>query len=544
MDLIRLYHTVKYLKPVQITSRIWKKLYRPRIPVKPAPPLRRRDDGALHWCHHSPSLLGPTTFRFLNHEATLESPTHWTTLSDDKLWLYNLHYFDDLAADDAEQRADWHAMLIRRWIDECPPGTSVAWDPYPTSLRIVNWIKYLLRQPQPDPQVIASLATQTRALRRNLEWHLLGNHLFANAKALLFAGSFFDGSEAEEWLRTGRAIMTEQLDEQILPDGGQFELSPMYQSIMIEDLLDLIRLERLYPDTLGNNLMGQIRDCATRMLAWLEVMTRPNGEIVQFNDAAQGIAPPPAELIRCAEALGLKWNRLPQRALIHLEDSGYIRIHKGDFTLFLDVGPIGPDYLPGHAHADSLNFELHLGDEPVIVDSGTSVYGTSEERQRQRSTAAHNTVEVDGLSSSEVWGGFRVARRARTTITRIEEGKTIVVEAQHDGYQVIAGKTLHQRRWEVTADSVAITDILPGIFSTAIARLLLHSATTFIQREPFFHISTKSGRTAKIRVMNALSSYTTSFYHPEFGVNDTTKRLESRFTKSTLVTYISSEDNR
>ncbi len=531
MDLLRLYQTVKYLKPVQITSRIWKKLYRPRIPQRPAPPLRQPSGNQPTWCRRRPSMLGATRFRFLNRELTLTSRDDWTQLSDDMLWLYNLHYFDDLAADDATRRRDWHQALIHRWIEECPPGTPIAWDPYPTSLRIVNWVKYLLAQQDYDEAIITSLATQTRALRRNLEWHLLGNHLFANAKALLVAGLFFDGREAAEWLKTGSAIMREQLDEQILPDGGQFELSPMYQSIMIEDLLDLIQLDRCYPGILDMNLMHQIRDCVIRMLAWLEVMTRPNGEIVQFNDAAQGIAPKPTWLFEHATQSGLNWSRLPNHPLIHLEDSGYIRIRKGRFTLFLDVGPIGPDYLPGHAHADSLNFELHLGNEPVIVDSGTSCYGTGEERQRQRSTAAHNTVEVDGLSSSEVWGGFRVARRARTTITHIQIDDTIVVEAQHDGFQRIAGKTLHRRRWEVGKNTVIITDTLPGTFHKAIARLHLHPTIRVHQMEAdTIELETASDKSLEMVSVSNDVNISQNSYHPEFGVSMPINRIEMRFT--------------
>lgn len=539
MDLIRLYHTVKYLKPVQITSRIWKRLHHPRIPLRPAPPLRPRPDLAPpRWCRREPSLLGPTTFRFLNHEERLRTADDWRMLHEDKLWMYNLHYFDDLAAADAGQRAAWHHALIHRWIDECPPGTAIAWDPYPTSLRIVNWSKYLLRQAATDPEIVASLATQVRALRRNLEWHLLGNHLFANAKALLVAGCLFDGPEADEWLRTGGAIMAEQLDEQILPDGGQFELSPMYQSIMIEDLLDLIHFDAAYGGRLGAALMRQIRDCTVRMLGWLAVMTRPNGEIVQFNDAAQGIAPPPAELFRCAAGLGLVWNRLPDRPLIHLADTGYVRVQKGPFTLFLDIGPIGPDYLPGHAHADSLNFELHLDGAPVIVDSGTSVYGTGAERLRQRGTAAHNTVEVDGLSSSEVWGGFRVARRATTTVTRLENGETVVVEAQHDGFQRIAGKTLHHRRWEVSETAVTIVDTLPGRYAQATARLLLHpTSTARAVDDARSRITTGSGARLALTT-DGPAHLAEASYHPEFGVALPTRRVVIPLSSGRLTTRI------
>ena len=71
-------------------------------------------------------------------------------------------------------------------------------------------------------------------------------HLFANAKALVFAGLFFEGNEGRKWLNTGLKILEKELREQILEDGGQFELSPMYHALAVEDLLDLINISVVY----------------------------------------------------------------------------------------------------------------------------------------------------------------------------------------------------------------------------------------------------------------------------------------------------------
>ncbi|WP_413889259.1 heparinase II/III family protein [Candidatus Aalborgicola defluviihabitans] len=73
----------------------------------------------------------------------------------------------------------------------------------------------------------------------------------------------------------------------------------------------------------------------------------------------------------------------------------------------MDVAPVGPAYLPGHAHADTLSFELSVSGQRVVVNGGTSRYGLGPLRLRERETAAHSTVEVAKQSSSEVWGGFR-----------------------------------------------------------------------------------------------------------------------------------------
>ena len=97
--------------------------------------------------------------------------------------------------------------------------------------------------------------------------------------------------------------------------------------------------------------------------------------------------------------------------------------------------------------------------ERFIVDSGTSTYEPGVQRQHERSTAAHNTVSVDGTDQTEVWGTFRAARMARATLERAEDdGRTITVSGSHDGYRRLPGEPVHRRTWMVAADQVEITD--------------------------------------------------------------------------------------
>ena len=126
-----------------------------------------------------PSLFSPYSFKFLNVKHELKSLNDWNNPAWDKLWLYNLHYFDDLNADDAALRKDWHYALLDRWTDENPPPIGNGWEPYPTSLRIVNWVKWHLTGYALNEVCQHSLAVQIRFLYKRLEYHLLGNHLFA-----------------------------------------------------------------------------------------------------------------------------------------------------------------------------------------------------------------------------------------------------------------------------------------------------------------------------------------------------------------------------
>jgi uncharacterized heparinase superfamily protein len=334
----------------------------------------------------------------------------WNNPSLAKLWLYNLHYFDDLRAEHAADRLQWHRGLMQRWLAENPPRSGNGWEPYPASLRIVNWIAWVLAGNDPGAAVRDSLATQTRVLNATLEFHLLGNHLLANAKALVFAGCFFSGPEAETWLRTGLDLLDAELHEQILGDGGHFELSPMYHSVILEDVLDLIQLGHLFPVQLAAK--GQAwRPLAERRLAWLGDMTHPDGEIGFFNDAAFGIARTHAELGEYAERLGVP-RTSETEPLRMLAASGYVRLQSGPFRAIFDVAEIGPSYLPGHGHADVLSLEVSLDGRRLVTNGGTSSYTNDAVRHEERSTSVHATVEIDGYSSSEVWASFRVGRRA------------------------------------------------------------------------------------------------------------------------------------
>lgn len=452
----RLWRTVRWLRAGQIAGRVRFRLARPRPDLSPPPAIRPRRGAA--WCHppeREASLLGPDRVRLLGVERHLDD-VGWDDPAVPLLWRYNLHYFDDFAAEGSTRRRPWQRALMARWLRENPPGRGTAWAPYPCSLRIVNWIKWWLGGETPDPEALHSAAVQARWLSRRLEWHLLGNHLFVNAKALVFAGVFFEGPEAARWLATGRDILLRELPEQILPDGGQFERSPMYHALALEDVLDLLNLLRHGAPPAATALEQALRSRAGPMLHWMRCMYHADGSYTRFNDSAEGVAPTSADIERYAAELGLRGSE-PGPGILRLPDSGYVRVRRGPVSAWLDVAPIGPDYLPGHAHADTLSFEMSLGGEELIVNRGTSEYGTGPRRQAERGTASHSTLQIGAHDSSEVWAGFRVGRRARPSGVDVHEW---TVSASHDGYRHLPGGPRHHRRWSFSDTGVTIEDRL------------------------------------------------------------------------------------
>lgn len=530
MNMPRLYwETLRHLRPVQIYGRAWSRAIRPQPNLCPAPPLRAHQGPWVTPARRRRSLTGSEEFCFLNEAHSL-SHHGWDDPALSKLWRYNLHYFDDLNAEGAAWREPWHKALIARWIAENPPGAGSGWEPYPTSLRIVNWIKWALAGNAFGGEALHSLAIQTRWLVRRLEHHLLGNHLLANAKALVFAGSFFSGREAEGWRQLGFRLLEREVDEQILADGGHFELSTMYHALALEDMLDLVNVMRSSGATVPPAWGAKI----AAMRGWLACMCHPDGEIAFFNDAAIGIAPSPKALERYARRLGFPSREAVRNGCTWLRDSGYIRLQDSRAVALIDVARVGPDHLPGHAHADTLSFELSVRGQRVIVNSGTSLYGSGLERQRQRGTAAHNTVVIDGQDSSEVWSGFRVARRARPhglSVTQAVGGP--VVACGHDGYARLPGRPYHHRTWIFAEDGLTVRDAVRGSHAMAEALFHFHPDHTAILSEDgrSGRLISASTEVLRWRLACGEARLQPSSWHSEFGLSQPSQCLAVRLSE-------------
>lgn len=535
MPITQLFHTVKYLKPGQVTNRLVRRMRKPR-PYRGAPltPVKPKSPWVVH-AAVKPSFVVDGLAHFLNESGPL---LEWENPHKTKLWLYNLHYFDDLLAEGASYRTELHTVVVAHWLEGNPPLTGTGWEPYPLSLRICNWVKWLLLGNEAVKGMEQSLAEQAHTLSQQIEHHLLGNHILANAKALVFAGTYFEGEAADKWLSTGLALLDTQLAEQVLEDGAHFELSPLYNSIILTDVLDLIQLSQLYPD---GKLAGQakrLRAVAGLMAGWLEGMLHPDDDIPFFNDAAFGISLKPSTIRSYAQELGVM-HAVIDSSVHHFVASGYIAVTLDEQFAVMDAANIGPDYTPGHAHADTLSFEWSLKGQRVLVNSGTSLYGVNEERLRQRQTAAHNTVVVNGEDSSEVWSGFRVARRARVFDVAVErKGDTAIVKAAHDGYKRLRPKVIHRREWRLSPGVLEVSDTLAGKFRTAEAYFHLHPFVSASIRGGVVELVLADETCCELTVEGGELALEESTWHPEFGLSEVNQRVVVKFFGSQLLTRI------
>jgi len=189
---------------------------------------RKFPEGATERHLRTAADVAAGRFCFLNRAVEGSAPAvDWLAPGMTRLWQYHLHYAEYVTAlaigASWTGRREWAErawVLIDDWIEANPPGARPGWEPYPLSLRLVNWaaaLGPLAAMPMGDGRVeraIASIAAQARFLSRHLEHHLGGNHVIKNAKALLIASLVVDSAAAERWRGRARAILRKELRRQ------------------------------------------------------------------------------------------------------------------------------------------------------------------------------------------------------------------------------------------------------------------------------------------------------------------------------------------
>ena len=405
----------------------------------------------MHALQEQADRLARGSFKLLNCEVALGFPVDWNPPGTTRLWRYNLHYFDyalNLALLAKGQKdpapAATLGRLFRDWIGANPVGQGTGWHSYPIARRIVSWVQSVslasaaavFAGADAESAWLASLHQQAQYLEDHLEFDVLGNHLLANGKALVFAGLFLAGMNAARWYETGQLLLDRGLREQILDDGGHEERSPMYHAIVLQDYLEVVAAQRLS----GKETPGRWRDRLLAMADFLYGIRHPDGEIPLFQDAAFGIAHSPRDILAAAERLLQVPGRWPDAqpgpycALFAPEApehpgptapafavsgswpaTGYFRLTGAApaDSLIVDARPMGPSHLPAHGHCSLFSYELSLSGVRFIVDSGVQEYEPGSWRDFWRSTRAHNTIVVDDAEQTEIWASFRAGERTR-----------------------------------------------------------------------------------------------------------------------------------
>ncbi|MCR8632415.1 heparinase II/III family protein [Paenibacillus radicis (ex Xue et al. 2023)] len=410
------------------------------------------------------------SFTFINMMHNFPGKLGWNDSKLPHLWRYNLHYFEygitlgcywRLFPSNLDSYNQFKRYVLD-WINHNDQiGIGDGWHPYTISLRLVNWsYAYELFKPLILKDAILrdvftqSYFIQSLFLSRNLEWDVMGNHLIENGRALVLSGLLLEHPLAIKFLNKGLSVLWSQLQEQVLEDGGHYERTPMYHQIVLRDYLEIIQILQLNGKSVPENVILKIKS----MVEFHNKVLHPDGEIPLFNDSAFGIAPSPGTLRIHASSLGIgeafqddilenvvdfflintqdvKRSSAQEATNFNAKESGYYVYRNNNIFLIADAGVPSPDFLPAHAHADFGSYELSLFGRRWVVDSGIYEY-QGEERNIFRGTRAHNCLILDGENQTDVYGNFRMARRAKPV--QVENKVTDnfwVLKAVHDGYK-------------------------------------------------------------------------------------------------------------
>lgn len=530
----RYWRTLRYLRPGQLLMFAWRRAIGGASPAPQggAESLRAAVPQALGMPAGDEAAGAPWSFRYLNQSLQFApGAVDWCPGEVPRLWRYNLHYCDWLH--DPWRSPEEKRELLDDWIARNPPGSEPAWEPYTASLRICNWIAFFQREfgeAPPPARWLDSLFMQAGWLARNLELHILANHLFENYKALAFAGAFFDGPRAAGWRRTAERGLMRELREQFLPDGAHYERAPMYHVLLLVGVLELIQCGRRFPGGLSAELCQRLEEVAGRGLGFLEAIRLPDQSVPMFNDSALGIAPDADRVLDWGEqVLGRQLPRRAEIALIDAPDAGLYGVACGRDAWVVDCGEIGPDYQPGHTHCDFLSYEWLLDGRRVVVDTGVGQYEPGPMRHYVRSTRAHNTVSVAGLEQSEVWGEFRVGRRARRRAAAIawgEPGRDARFFGAYRGFRSWPRAIEHRREasLELAEGAIArlrVADHIDGAGACGFESYIhLHPDYRVAAEAPgALELRAANGPALRLRFDPALACRTEqAWFCPEFGV--------------------------
>jgi len=406
-----LVHAARAARGRQLRARALRPLRRRRFPQSQAPPLEPPSGAVSLW------------------RSSAFEPVPLAGSGGERLRAFHDQYGDDVlgaarGGDPAATRAG-----IERWIERHPPGPGDPWHPYPLSTRIGNWIAALALEPEAATAVIGtSLWGQLLHLGQNVEDDVLGNHLIRNARALVLGGAAFGSSHL---LEHGLALLARELPEQILPDGGHYERSPVYHLLVLRDLLEI---DAVVPGSVPGDVLE-------RMRAFGAALTRPDGAPALFNDGTLDLAPA-LDLPPAGEGLSL------------FPETGYAVLRRDGLWLAFDCGAPAPAFLPAHAHADALSLQLWVDGRPVVIDPGMTTYEPGPERDWYRGTRAHSTGAVDG-DQFELWGAFRSGPLPRVELLEATEGELSASVVGRSGVR-------HTRQITIEGGAVVISDTLGG----------------------------------------------------------------------------------
>jgi hypothetical protein len=318
---------------------------------------------------------------------------------------------DKYAKEIADQILDWAASNPAPLLSNgnSLPNGCKAWQTLTTGIRLADTWPYALYHclgstAFSDEALCAMLKSVYEQARHLVRWPTVCNWLTAESNGLYTTGALFpEFRQARDWRRIALERLYKQLDDEVYPDGMEYELAAGYNCWVLREFTGIIELADL--NNLRREIPADFLAKMEKMFDYLLLASMPNGHIPGLNDAnntdvrkelAAGFRLFPHRQDFQFVATGGKSGRPPAESSHAFPYTGHYVMRSGwdkDATyLLFDAGPFGFS----HQHEDKLHFVLWSHGRQLALDPGNFLYDNSRWRRYVLSTAAHNTIMVDG----------------------------------------------------------------------------------------------------------------------------------------------------
>ncbi|MDE2006469.1 MAG: heparinase II/III family protein [Rhodospirillales bacterium] len=344
-------------------------------------------------------------------------------------WLRDLRA---LGTDAARLRA---RALVADWI---ATGASdpVAQRPDVAGARIAAWLGhydffFAAADDSFRQRLMARLVADARGLSAALPPEEIDARALTALKGLIAAAVALP--EHGGFLARAQRFLPQEIARQVAGDGSQPERSPTALLAALQDLTEIRALLQAAqappPVPLGPAI--------ERMAGALRALRHGDGGLALFNGSKEEHA----QLIE----LVLTQAGRPGRAPSALPEGGFHRLAAGRTVILADCGAPPPPGLDRLAHAGTLSFEMSVGRERLIVNCGAFPAGGAEWRDAARATAAHSTLVIADVNSSELRPEGLGRRPLKVEAQRQEANGAHWLQASHDGWMKPFG-ALHLRQ--------------------------------------------------------------------------------------------------
>ena len=421
---------------------------------------------------------------------------------------------------DEEKYAEEVIKQIKSFVKQSPYLLGVNWVvPMEVSIRLVSisWITVFLKEYLIKNAGVCALIEQVvkshvdYVARNYAAYSSANNHLVAEAAGVFIASLCFSRFKK---MRTHRRktydILCREITLQHYADGANKEQAVHYQLFAFEFLL----LAGLLGRANGVDFPAQYWEMLEKNAGFIAAIANDNCSLPEIGDSDDGkalvLSETDCNIVQSILAtsavlfergdfkakagsfdevsfwlLGnqskMEFDALDEESISapivnQFEQGGYYILKGGSTTkakLIFDCGPLGFEAISAHGHADSLSFILNVYGMQYFIDPGTYTYIADDPfRNYFRSTAAHNTVVVDGQDQSRIAGPFLWDHKANSYLEEwMSDAHYERVAGWHDGYRRLQDPVIHRRSVEINKEkeTIEIKDVLEASASHKIA---------------------------------------------------------------------------